>query len=46
MTQSDILFEKSKKRIQGGVNSPVRAYKSVGRNPIFVKKGMGSQIKK
>ncbi|MFR5487262.1 hypothetical protein [Eubacterium sp. AF19-12LB] len=46
MTQSDILFEKSKKRIPGGVNSPVRAYKSVGRNPIFVKKGMGSQIKK
>lgn len=44
MTQSDILFEKSKKRIPGGVNSPVRAYKSVGRNPIFVKKGMGSHI--
>lgn len=44
MTQSDILFEKSKKRIPGGVNSPVRAYKSVGRNPIFIKKGTGSHI--
>ena len=44
MTVSDELFEKSKERIPGGVNSPVRAYKSVGRNPIFIKKGQGGHI--
>lgn len=43
-TQSDVLFEKSKQRIPGGVNSPVRAYGAVGRNPIFIKKAKGSHI--
>lgn len=28
----------------GGVNSPVRAFKSVGMNPIFMKSGKGSKI--
>lgn len=33
-----------KKRIPGGVNSPVRAYQAVGRNPVFIKKAKGSHI--
>lgn len=44
MTKSDELFEKSKNRIPGGVNSPVRAFRNVGRNPIFIKKAKGSHI--
>lgn len=44
MTQSQELFEKSKKVIPGGVNSPVRAFGSVGRTPIFMKKAKGSHI--
>lgn len=37
-------FEKAKKFIPGGVNSPVRAYKSVGMPPIFIKEAKGSTI--
>lgn len=37
-TESEQLFEESKKYIPGGVNSPVRAFCSVGRSPIFIKK--------
>ena len=43
-TNSDKLFEESVKHIPGGVNSPVRAYRSVGRNPIFIKRASGSHI--
>lgn len=38
------LFEKSKKHIAGGVNSPVRAFKSVGGSPIFFKKSRGCYL--
>ncbi|MCX8131196.1 MAG: glutamate-1-semialdehyde 2,1-aminomutase [Clostridia bacterium] len=38
------LFEKAVEIIPGGVNSPVRAYKSVGLNPPFIKKAKGSKI--
>lgn len=38
------LFEEAKNVIPGGVNSPVRAFKSVGGNPIFIKKGIGSKL--
>jgi glutamate-1-semialdehyde 2,1-aminomutase len=38
------LFEKSQELIPGGVNSPVRAFRSVGGTPIFFKKGMGSRL--
>ncbi len=41
---SDKLFEEAKKYIPGGVNSPVRAFGSVGRNPIFIKNAKGSYI--
>jgi glutamate-1-semialdehyde 2,1-aminomutase len=43
-TNSTRLFEEAKKYIPGGVNSPVRAFKSVGGNPIFIKKASGSKI--
>jgi len=38
------LFEKSQELIPGGVNSPVRAFRSVGGTPIFFKKGFGSKL--
>lgn len=42
--RSDALFEQAKRRIPGGVNSPVRAFKSVGRNPVFIQRAAGSKI--
>ena len=38
------LFKLSQKIIPGGVNSPVRAFSSVGGTPIFFKKGLGSRL--
>ena len=38
------LFARAKELIPGGVNSPVRAFKSVGRDPIFISKAAGSKI--
>jgi glutamate-1-semialdehyde 2,1-aminomutase len=43
-TVSSALFEAAKKLFPGGVNSPVRAFKSVLGPPIFIKKGDGSHI--
>ena len=37
-------FERAQKYIPGGVNSPVRAFKSVGGEPIFMKKGKGAYL--
>ena len=37
--KSEILFKEAQKYIVGGVNSPVRAFKSVGGTPLFIKKG-------
>ncbi len=42
--QSAELFSRAKKLIPGGVNSPVRAYNSVGGNPLFIKRGEGSHV--
>ena len=42
--QSIAAFERAQKSIPGGVNSPVRAFKSVGLNPVFVKKAKGTTI--
>ncbi len=42
--QSEALFNQAKSVIPGGVNSPVRAFKSVGCNPIFIEKSAGSKI--
>ena len=44
ISKSIQLFERAKKVIPGGVNSPVRAFKSVGGNPIFVKSAKGAYI--
>ncbi|MFY9270517.1 MAG: glutamate-1-semialdehyde 2,1-aminomutase [Candidatus Manganitrophaceae bacterium] len=43
-TKSAALFQEAEKRIPGGVNSPVRAFKAVGGNPLFIKKAKGSKI--
>ena len=43
-TTSIELFEKSKTYFPGGVNSPVRAFKSVEGTPLFIKKGDGCRI--
>lgn len=42
--RSDELFERARKCIPGGVNSPVRAFKSVGRNPVFIARAVGSKL--
>lgn len=42
--QSEILFTRAQKSIPGGVNSPVRAFKSVGGHPIFIKRASGSWL--
>lgn len=43
-TTSEALFEKAKTYFPGGVNSPVRAFKSVVGAPLFIKKGDGARI--
>ncbi len=43
-TKSAELFEKAKTYFPGGVNSPVRAFKSVGGTPLFIKKADGSKL--
>lgn len=42
--KSKELFDEAKKYIPGGVNSPVRAFKSVGIDPLFISRGKGSHI--
>lgn len=44
ISQNKSLFEKSQQLIPGGVNSPVRAFRSVGGTPVFFKKGLGSKL--
>jgi glutamate-1-semialdehyde 2,1-aminomutase len=41
---SKSLFEKANKYIPGGVNSPVRAFKSVGGDPLFIKSAKGAYL--
>lgn len=41
---SNKLYNKGQKHLVGAVNSPVRAFKSVGGNPLFVKKAKGAYI--
>lgn len=43
-TRSSALFVEAQKVIPGGVNSPVRAFKSVGGDPIFVKEAKGAYL--
>lgn len=43
-SRSSKLFKDAQKYIPGGVNSPVRAFKSVGCDPLFIKRASGSRI--
>ena len=44
MTRSHDLFQAAQKHIPGGVNSPVRAFRGVGGDPIFFKRGEGAYL--
>jgi glutamate-1-semialdehyde 2,1-aminomutase len=44
MTRNEHLFEQSQHVIPGGVNSPVRAFKSVGGTPVFFSRAQGSRV--
>src|SRR5689334_9025481 len=43
-SKSEQLFERAQRLIPGGVNSPVRAFRSVGGNPPFIARGEGSHL--
>ena len=42
--KSNKLFERAQRSIPGGVNSPVRAFKSVGGFPVFIKQAKGAYL--
>ncbi|MBA3334643.1 MAG: aminotransferase class III-fold pyridoxal phosphate-dependent enzyme, partial [Acidobacteria bacterium] len=42
--KSTQLFKEAQRHLPGGVNSPVRAFKAVGRDPLFIKKAKGAKI--
>jgi len=44
ITQSTQLFSRAQQRIPGGVNSPVRAFKSVNMTPLFITRAQGSKL--
>jgi glutamate-1-semialdehyde 2,1-aminomutase len=44
-TRSAELFERALELIPGGVNSPVRAMRAIGRDPIFIASGQGSRLR-
>ncbi len=44
MTRSHALFAEAQRYIPGGVNSPVRAFRSVGGEPVFFKRGEGAYL--
>ncbi len=43
-TRNQTLFELSQQVIPGGVNSPVRAFRSVGGTPVFFQRAKGSRV--
>jgi glutamate-1-semialdehyde 2,1-aminomutase len=43
-TRSAALYERALRYLPGGVNSPVRAMKSIGRDPIFIDRGQGAEM--
>src|SRR5438094_6616342 len=45
MTNSRDLFARARRRIPGGVNSPVRGFRAVGGEPVFVGRAKGSRIR-
>lgn len=44
MPNSESLFKRAQRTIPGGVNSPVRAFKGVGGNPIFIQRAEGAYL--
>src|SRR6187431_3177899 len=44
ISKSQQLFERAQQSIPGGVNSPVRAFKSVGGTPLFIKRAKGAYL--
>lgn len=42
--KSEVLFGNSQKLMPGGVNSPVRAFRAVHQNPVFIERAKGSKI--
>jgi len=44
MTISSDLFKRAQQHIPGGVNSPVRAFKGVGGDPVFIVRGLGAYL--
>ena len=44
LIESKLLYERAKNVIPGGVNSPVRAFKSVGGTPVFIKSAKGAYL--
>ncbi|MEW6446754.1 MAG: glutamate-1-semialdehyde 2,1-aminomutase [Bacillota bacterium] len=42
--RSQSLFDEAQRYLPGGVNSPVRAFKSVGGNPVFIEKAAGAKV--
>ena len=42
--RSQAAFEEARRLMPGGVSSPVRAFKGVGGNPIFIREGKGCRI--
>ena len=44
MSKSEVLFERAQRTIPGGVNSPVRAFKGVGGDPIFIRRAEGAYL--
>jgi glutamate-1-semialdehyde 2,1-aminomutase len=44
MTRSHELFQQAQRHIPGGVNSPVRAFKGVGGEPVFFARGQGAYV--
>jgi glutamate-1-semialdehyde 2,1-aminomutase len=44
MSQNEALFERAQRSIPGGVNSPVRAFKSVGGTPRFINRALGPYL--
>src|SRR5215218_2549995 len=44
MDRSARLMARATHRLPGGVNSPVRAFRSVGGDPVFMRRGEGSRI--
>ena len=44
MSRSQDLFAEAQKHIPGGVNSPVRAFRAVGGEPVFFKRASGAYL--